>query len=150
MTVFVPRVRRRKTCCPTGATADGEEKAPGSAWRALAPWCLEGLCGPAGPKGGGCSPQSPPVLDHYVWPLSPVLILTKDKWARKKSGTSPGVWDCAVGPSVCNFCGGSNSSPPIWILSDPDGRHQQVNNCRSDKDTKISWLTGSFPAAQPR
>lgn len=56
----------------SGATADQEKRTPGrwgqvcirKASQALAPWCLEGLsgsAGPAGQKGSGMSPQQFPI-----------------------------------------------------------------------------------------
>lgn len=60
----------------------------GLAWRALAPWCLEGLCSSAGQKGRApplpSGSQSPHVLHHYVCPLSPGPQYLQNRYTDNK------------------------------------------------------------------
>lgn len=90
MTVFVPATGPKER----DLLPDGGRKGPGVGLAGSRPLVSGGSVRLSGSEGQALVPptsfQSPPVFDHYVWPLSPVLISTKDKWARKKSGTSPG------------------------------------------------------------
>lgn len=120
------------------------------AWLALAPWCLEALCGSAGRKVGGCSPQPFP-LSSCLTPLCAALVPNSHIY-RSEMGEE-GVSCVSGGFLLCCWtaCGQLlqrlNPLAPIWILSEqvwapPAGKQLQGKR-------KAQSCPGPLGAPQP-
>lgn len=132
----------------TGLTE--EEKSPGLAWRALAPWCLKGLCGSAGQKVGGWSPPtvSSLLLSNTIMRGScPQLSYLQKINGRGRSLVC--LWRFAVvlldGVRVTS-AKTQPCCPHLDLIRSGLGATSRKLTAGQDKSAKISRLAGSSPA----